>query len=290
MWQTTEVTEDSSFIDPPARLSMLSPGEGDTATPCPSPWLTWSATDALRATIDDSGAIMTVEASVPGRYAYELDRGRSLASQARLLVEYETLPLPRPLVSSPDYPEKDSGEWSFGAGIPGEFTFDARGATDAVGFQYQFLGGPLHFVGADEPGGTVTVTLAPPGALENVLSVRSVRADSNVGATTAYRFYVRDTAPMLTWDPELVEVGVPLTITITPVEDDPIVTDVLEYVYRVENSFQQAWPEVAVTPEPDGTATFEVILPQPDLYLVFVRGIHAAGWTSPESMFVLPAF
>lgn len=290
VWQTADLTEDSSFVDPPARVSALPPGQGHTPTPCPSPWLEWDATDAVQATADVSTSTFTIEAAVPGRYAFDLDHGRSLASEAQLLVEYETLPLPRPLVSSPDYPHMDTGVQPFGAGIPGEFTFDARGVTDAVRFQYQFIGGQVHFVDADEPGGTATLSLAPPGILTNVLTVRSVRADGNVGAATHYSFYARETAPVLSWDPAQVGVGVPITITVTPVADDPVVTDVLEYVYRVENSFQQPWPEVAVTPEPDGTATFEITLPAPDLYFVFIRGVHAAGWTSSEAFSVLAAF
>lgn len=289
VWQTEDLTDDSSFVQPPAKVAMLPPGEGHVASPCPSSSLAWDATDAAQATADASASTLTIEVTVPGRYAYDLDHGRSLASEARLLVEYETLPLPRPLVSSPDYPHSDTGEWPYGTGIPGEFIFDARGVTDAARFQYQFIGGQVHFVEADEPGGSATVTLAPP-AFANVLTVRSVRADGNVGAATNYTFNVRETAPMLSWDPAQVGVGVPITITITPVADDPVVTDVVEYVYRLENSFQQAWPEVSVDPEPDGTATFELTLPALDLYRLFIRGVHAAGWTSSELFYVLAAF
>jgi hypothetical protein len=290
LWATGEVTEDTSWLDPPARFARLEPGEGHGPAPCPAPFITWSATGALRGALAAGATTFTVEALLPGRYGFDPGLGRRLSGQAQLFVEYETLPLPRPEVFSSDYPE-DPADPVFGAGIPGEFSFDAQGVEEMVGFQYVWndvfgVGDPFTspgFVWADQPGGSATVTLAPPRAFQNNLFVRGVRADGLTGAVRDYKIIIRDTAPLVTWDPAQVQAGVPFPITFTPALDGMV-----EYRYRIEDLVTgEVGPELTVPANPDGTGTALVTLPEPGPYLIVARNVHADGWTSPESRFLL---
>jgi hypothetical protein len=292
VWATGDVDESTSWVHPPERLSLLEPDEGHEAEPCPAFGISWTAVQALQAAATAGATTFTVEASVPVQHMADVELGRRLSSQAFLSVEYETLPLPRPLVSSPDYPE--SFEFVFGAGIPGEFTFDAQGNAGAVGFQYRWfpdlfgVGDPFadpQFVPADEPDGGATLMLAPPLPFLNILSVRSVNAAGLTGGVTEYRILVRDTAPFVTWDQAGVEVGVPFEITFTPVLDGAA-----EFRYRVEAVGNPEGPEVTVPAGPDGTAATFITVPEPNLYFIHARMVHQDGWTSPFSTFLLVVF
>lgn len=291
VWATDAVTADTSWVDRPTQLTQLPPGDFHEPEPCPAPFITWQATSALRDTVAIGDQALTVEVAVPRRYMADTELGRQLAvGGAFLSVEYETLPLPRPRVSSPAYPEDPAGP-VLGAGIPGEFTFDAEGNPDVVGFQYVWndvfgVGDPFssdNFVPADAPGGSATLMLAPPLALVNHLFVRSVRADGQTGAVTTYRVNVLDTAPLVTWDPDQVAVGVPFPIAFTPV-----VADVVAYEYRVELAGGPEGPPATVPAGPDGTATAMITLAEPGPYVVLARSVHP-DWTSPYSRFVLSA-
>jgi hypothetical protein len=289
VWATDPLTADSSWDNRPARLiplELIHTHEGI----CPGFDITWSAEAALDELLATGATTLTLELSVPPPHMADLTQGRWFSSEfAQFSVEYERLPLPRPVVTSTDYPE--SFEFQFGAGIPGDFTFDARGITDIVGFQYVWndvfgVGDPFAhpgFVFADEPGGSVTVTLAPPQPFQNRLRVRTVGADGTLGGIRDYQLLIIDTAPFITWDQTQVAPGVPFEITFTPVLDGAVA-----YAYRVMPlSSGVPGPEVPVPADPDGTATAFVTVDSPGLYFLEGRMDHEDGWSSPWSFFLL---
>jgi len=284
---TDPVTAQTSWVSPPApRSGVLEPEVFDIPIPCPG-IVAWQATGPIREAVSAGEETLTVELQVPRRHMADLAHGRRFFPQANLSVEYETRPLPRPEVSSPDYPEQTAVA-VLGARIPGEFTFDAGGHTGTVGFQWSWSsfggGDPFQsdeFVFADEPGGTATVQLAPPDWGSQTLSVRSIRADGVIGGTRRYQILVQDTAPSASWDPAQVAAGVPLPVTFTPVVDD-----VLRYEFVVEVVGGAEVATGTVPAGPDGTATTTITLPAPELYFLRAQSVHP-DWTSTESRFLL---
>jgi hypothetical protein len=286
VWSTDPLAPDSSWDNRPGRRAALELAHTNEGV-CPGFDLAWSADAAFDQLSTTGATTLTVEVSVPPRYMADLAQGRWFSTEsARVSVEYETLSLPRPVVTSTDYPE--SFEFQLGAGIPGEFTFDARGITDIVGFQYVWFPAQLtpEFVPADEPGGSVTVTLAPPQPFQNILRVRTVGADGALGGVRNYELLILDTAPFVTWDQSQVELGVPFEITFTPTLEGAA-----EYFYQIEDLFdQQVGPEIRVPVNADGTATALVTITEPSLYFIRARMVHEDGWSSPQSLFLLVVF
>ncbi|MFK0113392.1 hypothetical protein [Streptomyces sp. NPDC091217] len=177
----------------------------------------------------------------------------------------DTPPASTPAVTSPNYPPD---KWNQG-GDPVRFTLSANGADDVTGFQYSWTQ-PLesivladigdhgipqprdlyadtaHFVRADAPGGSATVSLVPPyGGGPMTLWVRSLDRAFSPSETTSYRFYVSPTPP-----------------TITPADPSPEFGDTTAFTFRPDAALQSRSPVVSYSVHtfggPDGDRTFDV--------------------------------
>jgi hypothetical protein len=95
-----------------------------------------------------------------------------------------------PTVSSPLYAHKNTGTWNGGVGQPGSFTFGPNGSGDVVSYQWRFNGGLTSTANVSK-GASHTVSLTPPGDLEQLLEVRTIDHAGNVSAWRTYAFYVR---------------------------------------------------------------------------------------------------
>ncbi|MEK8106474.1 hypothetical protein NKG94_16860 [Micromonospora sp. M12] len=80
-------------------------------------------------------------------------------------------------ITSPEYPNyNDPGNPSSNkpAGTPGQFTINAKGNKDIVGF---YVGidndAPTRYIAANAPGGTATITMTPTRSGPGVVSVRT---------------------------------------------------------------------------------------------------------------------
>lgn len=152
-----------------------------------------------------------------------------------------------PLVSSADYP--DDGEWHDGAGLPGEFTFDANGVEDVVAFRYSpnSLDGSFTEVEADAPGGMATVTYTPEKSGPNRLAVRSVDRAGRLSGVVYYEFNVAQTEPGVEGS-EFGYVGQEFEYTFFPG-----MPDVVSYTYTFQDG-----PETTVAAGEDGNASITV--------------------------------
>jgi hypothetical protein len=104
----------------------------------------------------------------------------------------DTQPPPAPQVNSTFYRPKSTGTWNGGVGVPGVFTFDPVGSTDVYAYEWRWLDGAVSSVPAT--GVTpVSVSLPPPGDLEQVLQVRTADQAGNVNTSgwVSYAFYVK---------------------------------------------------------------------------------------------------
>ncbi|WP_290057644.1 DNRLRE domain-containing protein [Amycolatopsis solani] len=157
-----------------------------------------------------------------------------------------TAPTTVPLVTSTDFPSelKPAG----GVGVPGVFTFDARGDQDVVRFAVG-ESVPPQYVTADKPGGTATYTFTPRTDGPQRLLVRGVDAGGNSTPSTSYRFWVGNNGPSMTCAPAQAFLGETRQCTFGPHGTD----GATEYVYRVDGE-----PEVTVPAGPDGTAAFTI--------------------------------
>jgi hypothetical protein len=95
-----------------------------------------------------------------------------------------------PTVSSPLYAHKNTGTWNGGVGQPGSFTFGPNGSNDVVSYQWRFNRGSTSTANVSK-GASHTVSLTPPGDLEQLLEVRTIDHAGNVSAWRVYAFYVR---------------------------------------------------------------------------------------------------
>ncbi|WP_020389212.1 LamG-like jellyroll fold domain-containing protein [Kribbella catacumbae] len=119
-----------------------------------------------------------------------------------------TAPAVAPKVSSTTYPECDLGG---GIGRTGQFTFDAQGVTDIVGFRYGLSNDQTpDYVPASAPGGQATVQLTPADDKPTDLYVRGIDKAGNQGpiykstcsgvVIPAYHFLVgQGTGPVGHW-------------------------------------------------------------------------------------------
>ncbi|MDW5328446.1 hypothetical protein [Plantactinospora sp. KLBMP9567] len=162
-------------------------------------------------------------------------------SQACYFARDSEAPAQPPTVSSADYPDDDG--WYGGIGIPGEFTFDANGDADVVGFGYGLKSALPQYVPADGPGGRATVTITPVDDGPNWITVYGMDEAGNRSPATSYYFRVNNTAPVI--EGRLTEPGVA-----TPITFRPGMPDVVEYRYHLDGE-----PEQTVAAGPDGTAT-----------------------------------
>jgi hypothetical protein len=192
-----------------------------------------------------------------------------------------TPPQDPPGVSSPDYP---ADVWSFGAGRPGTFVFDANGVPDVVRYMYDWNSGPTFEVDADTPGGSVTLALAPPTEF-SVLTVRSLDRAGNVSSPRSYSVLATPTGPTLTWDADQVVADVPFPVTFTPAASVPV-AEHRYWLYRFGDALGEP---VAVAPEADGTAVVPVTVPGPgpDVWVLEARTSTTEGWTSSASRFIV---
>lgn len=165
------------------------------------------------------------------------------SAECRLRNDFDAPDSP-PTVSSVDYP--DDGQAHFGSGQPGEFTFDADGDQDVVGFNYYSMwDSSLTYVAADEPGGTATVTITPESGGRAIIYAESVDRAGNRSARASYDFLVEKTEPIVQ-GPYSGRAYVPVEFTFSPRMEN-----VVSYTYRVDGG-----DPVTVTAEDDGTAGF----------------------------------
>lgn len=96
-----------------------------------------------------------------------------------------------PTVSSPVYLSNSTGTYNGGAGLAAPFTINPNGSTDVVKFETRWNGGTATPHTAT-PGQTLTVDLAPPSDLGQVLEVRSIDDAARASNTwTAYPIKVK---------------------------------------------------------------------------------------------------
>ncbi|MCF0094473.1 hypothetical protein [Micromonospora sp. MH99] len=172
-------------------------------------------------------------------------------------------PATAPIVSSTDFPA--DGSWH--PALPGQFTFDAGAAADAVGFRYRLDGGVEGTVSADRPGGTATVTITP-DAGPSSLTVVSVDAAGNRSPESRYEFRASDVAPTVTGN--LTAIGVPATFTVAPQ-----MPGVVSYRFNLDGD-----PEQTVQAEADGTATLTVTATRAGNRTLSVTSVTADGVTA----------
>ncbi|WP_433653330.1 hypothetical protein ACQP2C_15140 [Micromonospora zamorensis] len=167
-----------------------------------------------------------------------------------------------PVVTSTDFPVEG---WA--PALPGQFTFDAGAATDAVGFRYQLNSTGDQTAPTDEPGGSATVTLTPrPGF--NSLVVVSVDAAGNRSPEARYEFRATDIAPIITG--RLTEIGVPTTFTV-----QPGMTGVVRYRFQLDGD-----PEQTVEAAADGSAALTVTATRGGNRTLSVTSVTAGGVTA----------
>ncbi|WP_063778084.1 LamG domain-containing protein [Lentzea aerocolonigenes] len=99
-----------------------------------------------------------------------------------------TAPVNKPDVTSVQYPEDN--RWHGGTSVKGDFTFKANDP-DVDSFEYGWTDGAWTPVAADRLGGSITVSLPPPGDGPRDLFVRSMDRAGNAGPTRVYHIYVR---------------------------------------------------------------------------------------------------
>jgi hypothetical protein len=91
-----------------------------------------------------------------------------------------------PLVSSTDYPHKDTSTWNGGVGIAGQFHLSPNGSDDVTRYEWRWNGGGTIGGVNVSKGGATSPHLTPPGDLLQVLEVRTI---DHAGWTSAWRSY-----------------------------------------------------------------------------------------------------
>ena len=192
-----------------------------------------------------------------------------------------------PAVTSATFPENVASP----GGTPAGFTF--TGDTDVAAYQYSWnelsvpvgttgpggvptydpFSGP-DFVRPAEPGGSASITLVPPFAGPNTLTVRSYDRAGNPSPTTQYRFSVKDTSPVVTAT-GTPEYGKPFTVHVAPGAG---VSGVESYSYVLNYEAEQTIPA-----RPDGTADITITFTQGGGNFLQVRSTSGNGWVSPQT-------
>lgn len=168
-------------------------------------------------------------------------------------------PATPPAITSTDFPQVGSPP-----ALPGEFTFDANGAADAVSFAYALNESGYQQVSADRAGGSATVTLTPRAGF-NRLQVASLDAAGNWSPVASYDFRTSDVSPIV--DGTLDEVGVPTTFSVRPRMDG-----VVRYRFHLDGD-----PEQTVDAAADGTASVTVTATRGGYRTLFVTSVTADG-------------
>jgi hypothetical protein len=200
-------------------------------------------------------------------------RARSAWTPWCYFVADTVAPATTPRVSSADYPAAGSAaEPRGGAGIPGRFTFDARGDRDIVGFRYEWSDERPASLPADVPGGTASVTLAPPRPGGNTLVVRGVDRAGNLSVAAFHTIDVRDVAPRISGAPT--EAGVAGEVTFRP-----RIEGVVSYTYRVDDG-----PEQTLAAAADGSAVVAVTVHEGGAHVMTVVSRTTQGWELPARL------
>ncbi|MEV4755345.1 hypothetical protein AB0J86_09560 [Micromonospora sp. NPDC049559] len=198
-----------------------------------------------------------------------------------------------PTISSENYPS----DGTFApVGVPGVFTFSARGDQDIVGFEYSWadLGVPVcssgghvgqtvctdpfaatNTVRADVPGGSATVTLNPVNGFEQRLTVRAIDLAGNVSAEARYTTRVPWSAPNVRVESGTPQWGQEVRFTFTPVSG---MVGVREYEIALDGG-----QPVTRQAEPDGTAHFSFVADNPVGHRLSVRSRSDNGFVSQSA-------
>ncbi|MEU0796303.1 DNRLRE domain-containing protein [Amycolatopsis sp. NPDC005961] len=184
-------------------------------------------------------------------YAWQVRAKDSLATSAwsetcRFTTDF-TPPATAPVITSTDYVYEVPGKG--GVGIPGDFTLDAGGDTQVVGFQWQAGYTDSGYVAADRPGGKATVRYTPRDDGPMSMSAYGLDAAGNYGPSGDYRFFVARNGPSMTCTPARAFLGETRQCTFAPHGTD----GATEYLYKIDNG-----PEVTLPAGPDGTAAISV--------------------------------
>ncbi|MFC3892471.1 hypothetical protein ACFOWZ_13395 [Lentzea rhizosphaerae] len=177
-----------------------------------------------------------------------------------------------PAISSTDF--TPSGPTT-GAGLPGEFTFDAQGDEDVVEFQYRLRDGALQQASADRPGGKATVTVRVPFWGDNSIEVFAVDRVGHYSNSAIYQFKVRYSGPSVRSFEEA-QLGSEVEVSMSSVE-----ANVTSFVYQVGNGPELTVPAVA------GAAKVTVRVTSPYSTSVSARAKTADGdLTQSSSAFI----
>ncbi|HEX6684811.1 MAG TPA: LamG-like jellyroll fold domain-containing protein [Candidatus Limnocylindrales bacterium] len=98
-----------------------------------------------------------------------------------------------PVVSSTLYPEKTTGTYHGGVGIPAVFSLSPNGSADVVQYQWKLNGGSVTLVSV-AAGAAANVTITPATDLEQLLQVQTVDTAGWTSGWKDYRFLVRSQA------------------------------------------------------------------------------------------------
>jgi hypothetical protein len=218
-----------------------------------------------------------------GSYAWQIrasDGQATSAWSAPCYLQIDTTPPTNaPGVNSPDYP---SGAMSEGQGISGTFVFTANDP-DVVGFRYEWSGGTTGYVPANTLGGTATVSVTPPRAFSDDLTVTAVDQAGWFSPSTDYNFSVSATWPDVSYT-GTPTFGAPFTIALAPgLTDRPGYLPV-SYSYQINGGQAQTVPAAI-----DGTASTQITITTPGSVQLSVTSTGSNGWVSPayETSFYL---
>lgn len=92
VWLTDPVSGDTSWSNPPAERSKLYAVGPDRFGRCPSPYTEFAVIAALREAVVAGQETLTIELRVPADVEGDVNLGRWVDSQVRVVVEYNTPP------------------------------------------------------------------------------------------------------------------------------------------------------------------------------------------------------
>ncbi len=271
----------------------------------------WSVADPTHSTtLTYSYAVSGLEATATLPTAFTTD-GTTYAWQAQSVLGSQTSDWSDTCYftvddTAPSAPTVTSSNYVQGArnqgGVPVEFTFDANGTDDVIGFVFgwnsQLPGigivaqGPYgvpqpsdpfsdtaHVVHADPQGGSATVHLSPPGHGYTEMWVASFDRALNRSAVSKYEFFVTSTAPTVAPAPgQTPQYGTATTFRITPDPQLQAISPVVSYSVAVNDS--GSGPTVQVPAAADGTAEVALDLDRLPDNVVHVTSLSANGWVS----------
>ncbi|GAB2604893.1 hypothetical protein Aab01nite_78680 [Paractinoplanes abujensis] len=182
----------------------------------------------------------------------------------------QTAPAATPIVSSKQYPSPDF-PGTGGPGVAGTFVFDAAGDADVVAFDWSGLnGGLLQRVKAGRPGGRGKLTITPSRSGPGGLQVAAVDRAGNRGPWATYRYQVRDSAPIASF--EVAGVGLTSHITLTS-----RLAETTAFGYAVDGGTEKRLPAV------DGKATDDLVFASTGTKTVVTRAYAGTKLLGAES-------